>query len=176
MCISLFLEEGLADVAVFITFWPFILHCCYRLSYPGRGALCLLKIQPAQLGCLGGSVGRASAWYAEHYGFESRLRQLIFFETGGVVFRRSCFALPCLVSLTEFTCIVRSPQSSLPFTFEGFCAGSWSACTVHVHVYVQCTCTWVQCACAAVVFVHGWHTCSSSMCSYLCNVHCTCMS
>ena len=37
-----------------------------------------LKIRPAQLSCLGGSVGRASAQYAECHGFESRLRQLIF--------------------------------------------------------------------------------------------------
>ena len=37
-----------------------------------------LKIQPAQLGCLGGSAGKASAQYAGCRGFESRLRQLIF--------------------------------------------------------------------------------------------------
>ena len=51
---------------------------------------------------LSGSVGRASAWYAEHRRFESRLRQLIFSLekkelSSGVV------ALLCLVSLNEFT-------------------------------------------------------------------------
>ena len=35
------------------------------------------KIWPAQLSCLGGSVGRASARYAVCHGFEYRLRQLL---------------------------------------------------------------------------------------------------
>ena len=37
-----------------------------------------LKIWAAQLSCLSGSVGRVSAWYAEHHEFESRLRQIFF--------------------------------------------------------------------------------------------------
>ena len=61
-----------------------------ELSYPvyqGRDAFAFAKIRPAQLSCLSGSVGRASAWYAEHRGFESRLRQLFFFSSEK---KRSC--------------------------------------------------------------------------------------
>ena len=63
---------------------------CYmystEMSYPvyqGRDASALeyyLKIRPAQLSCLSGSVGRASAYYAEHCGFKSYMRQLFFFS------------------------------------------------------------------------------------------------
>ena len=64
--------------------------------YQGRDAFAIeYQIQPAQLSCLSGSVGRVSAWYAERHRFESHLRQLILL---GVV------ALPCLVSITEHTC------------------------------------------------------------------------
>ena len=36
----------------------------YELNLSEERHLCLnLEIQPAQLGCLGGSAGRGSAWY-----------------------------------------------------------------------------------------------------------------
>lgn len=53
-------------------------------------------VHPAWLGCLAGSVGRESAHYAVHWGFEFHLRQLI----------SSVVALPCLaLSLYMVLCM-----------------------------------------------------------------------
>ena len=58
-------------------------------------------IQSAQLSSLGSSVGRVSAWYAEHCRFESHLGQLFLFSwekelSLGIV------ALLCFVSMTVY--------------------------------------------------------------------------
>ena len=65
----------------------------------GRYAFALastLKIQPAQLGCLGGSAGRASAEYAGCHRFESRLRQPFF-----PLEKKRDVSFFCLASTTE---------------------------------------------------------------------------
>ena len=68
----------------------------YYLMYVQGSTNYELDIQPAQLSYLGGSAGRASAWYAGCRRFQSRLRQLIFYQkkelSSGVA------VLHCLVS------------------------------------------------------------------------------
>ena len=70
--------------------------------YQERDAFALastLKIRPAKLSCLSGSVSRASAQYAACRGFKSHLRQLIFFSEKKNCFECNGFASPC--SLTD---------------------------------------------------------------------------
>ena len=77
----------------------------HKSEFPGRDAFTLasLKDWPAQLSCLGSSVGRASAWYAVCCKFESLLKQLIFLQKKelplGVV------AFLCLVPMTDGSCV-----------------------------------------------------------------------
>ena len=70
-----------------------------ELSYPvyqGRESRVEhLKIRPAQLSCLGGSVGRASALYTECRWFKSRLRSSFSLQKKELSLG-SCLALPCL--------------------------------------------------------------------------------
>ena len=62
-------------------------------------------IWPAQLSCLGGSVGRISAQYAECCGLKSHVRLFLFFLLGKrEELSLDVVALLCLVSMTEYTC------------------------------------------------------------------------
>ena len=49
----------------------YVTVCCIHIH-------CTLKIRPAQLSCLGSSVGRKSAWYAVCHRLESHLRHIIY--------------------------------------------------------------------------------------------------
>ena len=76
-------------------------HAEFRVTlFNGKRRLCPCMIRPAQLSCLGGSAGRASAQYARCHGFKSRLRQPFFLWkkkelSSGVV------AFLCLVFMTD---------------------------------------------------------------------------
>ena len=59
-------------------------------------------------------VGRASAWYAEHRGVESRLRQSLLFLLRKRELSSGVVALLCLVSMTDRSCTYTYALTNTP--------------------------------------------------------------